>query len=127
MSWVLGKWPVVVAILAPRPGAWIPAVTARQNQAINEMYYRLGPPCPRLWVKAKTVLCLELIKHTHLVLTSGDGAFHLWGQDHGCSPLGERLPHPAAWEALRNPGPSGESSSLPGPGEQTHVYIVLEL
>lgn len=91
-DWVLGKWPVVVAILAPRPRAWIPAVTARQNQAINEMYYRLGPPCPRLWVKAKTVLCLELIKHTHLVLTSGDGPFHLWGQDHGClSPQHRRL------------------------------------
>lgn len=42
---------------------------------------------PQLWVKAKTVLCLELIKHTHLVLTSGDGAFRLWGQDHGCSAL----------------------------------------
>jgi hypothetical protein len=51
----------MAAFLVLQPGAWIPAVNARQNQAINEMYV-LGLHA-QLWVKAKTVLCLALSTH----------------------------------------------------------------
>jgi hypothetical protein len=61
VNWVLWKCLAMAAFLVLQPGAWIPAVNARQNQAINEMYV-LGLHA-QLWVKAKTVLCLALSTH----------------------------------------------------------------
>lgn len=52
------------AFLVSQLGAWITAVKARQNQAINEMIYCFGPPCPALSeAKNCTVFC---IKDKHL-------------------------------------------------------------
>lgn len=45
------------AFLVSQPGAWIPAVKARQNQAINEMYC-FGPPCPALG-EGKKLYCVS--------------------------------------------------------------------
>lgn len=86
VNWVLQKVPTVAAFLVSQPGAWIPVVNARQNQAINEMYC-FGPPCP---APGEGKNCtVSRIKHTHLALASGDGVFHLVGPGPGLKPLGE--------------------------------------
>lgn len=45
------------SVLVWQPRAWIPAVEARQNQAINEMYC-FGPPCPVLG-EGKKLYCVS--------------------------------------------------------------------
>lgn len=69
------------AFLVSQPGAWIPAVKSRQNQAINEMYC-FGPPCPALGEgkKTKQNCTVSRIKHTHLALNVEVGPSIL-GQD----------------------------------------------
>lgn len=56
MNWVLGEQPTGAAFLVWQLGAWIPAVNARQNQAINEMYC-VGPPCPTVG-EGKKLYCV---------------------------------------------------------------------
>lgn len=76
----------MAAFLVSQPGAWIPVVNARQNQAINEMYC-FGPPGS---APGEGKNCtVSRIKHTYLSLTSGNGSFHPIGPGAGPKPLGE--------------------------------------
>lgn len=89
------SWRAVSWALWKRPASSLPGLTAWSlgfqqwmldpNQAINETSYCSTPPHSSSgWRQNCT---MSRVKHTHLALTSGGGSFHLWGQDHGYSPL----------------------------------------
>lgn len=122
-DWVLWKLPAVAIFLVLQPGAWVPALNARQNQAINEMYC-FGPPCPTLGEGKNCTV--SRTKHTHLALTSGDGFFHLVGPKAGRSPLKREAASASSTGGFKEPLTflsGGGGAALLGQGNK--VYIVL--